>query len=120
MKDEVRKMKGITYINGKLNIDGETGDKSAQIQLSSIKQYLDTVGIEQVTLNPYQIHSHYTLLHALHHDLHKKNETYDYLITYSSDATASFKHLYPERWEQIRQYFHEIVEIQNANIEQIG
>ncbi|WP_108670232.1 hypothetical protein [Peribacillus acanthi] len=113
-------MKGITYINGKLPINGESGEKSVEIQLSSIQQYIHAYGIEQVTINPYQIHSHYTLLHALHHDLHKKNKTYDYLITYSSDATASFKQLYPERWGQISQYFHEIVEIQDATIEKLG
>ncbi|WP_163102113.1 hypothetical protein [Peribacillus alkalitolerans] len=116
----MRKMNGITYINGKLNIDGELGDKSVQIQLNSIQKYIDVFGIEQVTINPYQIHSHYTLLHALHHDLHKKDQTYDYLITYSSNATASFKQLYPERWEQIRQYFQEVIEIEDASIEQLG
>jgi hypothetical protein len=67
--------------------------------------------IQVFPLNPYQLHSHYTVLHALLYDLKTTGTQLDCFTFYSQTVLDDFIYSYPARWLLIKSYFHTMMPV---------
>jgi hypothetical protein len=102
-------MKGIYFINDRINLNGLSKEESFKLQEQTILPFLQKYKIEVVKLNPYQLYDYYTIPHALLHDLKKHRNYLDCFIQYSPQVMEEFINSYPARWFILKSFFKEIV-----------
>ncbi|WP_059171983.1 hypothetical protein [Bacillus sp. FJAT-27445] len=104
-------MKGIYFINTRISFDGITLEDSIRTQEEEILRFIRNENIETIKLNPYQVYTQYTILHALFYDLKQSGTVVDYLIIYSKKVVEDFIYSYPARWILLKSYFSGIISI---------
>ena len=102
-------MQGIYFINDRMTLYDFSREASFQLQENALKDFINENHVQPVQLNPYQIYSHYTILHALLYDLKKSNVLLDCFIYYSNAVIDEFIYLYPELWILITSYFDNVI-----------
>ncbi|RSD29314.1 hypothetical protein [Mesobacillus subterraneus] len=102
-------MQGIYFINEQIHINGLSLDESSVFQQAALKEYMEERGITPVKLNPYQLHQHYTIPHALLYDLRLHKRQVDCLMMYSNESIEDFATTYPARWLILKSYFDRIM-----------
>lgn len=102
-------MDGIILINPNYVIHKASIQESFIIQKTLIQKYAEDNNLQQVVLNPNQIHTFYTIPHALLDDLRNKNENVlDFLLLYSLNTQNRFIGMYPEKWLAIVRFFRNV------------
>ena len=109
-------MKGIYLINDRISINGLSKEESFKLQEQTILPYILEHKIQVVKLNPHQIYEHYTIPHALLHDLKKHRPYLDCFIQYSPLVMEDFIHSYPARWFILKSFFNEIITIEEKDL----
>lgn len=104
-------MRGIYFINEQIKINGLSKTESYQLQEQSLLNWIKTNEIQPVKLNPHQLNTHYTILHALLYDLKAANFQLDCFCFYSNEVLDDFITTYPARWLMIKSYFDRIIPV---------
>ena len=104
-------MKGIYFINDKIQLNGLPMQESFQLQEEALVEFLNLHDIQIVAINPDQLNSYYTILHALLYDLKETGIQFDCLACYSQAALDDFINTYPARWLILKSYFENILPI---------
>ena len=108
-------MKGIILINPRYSINDLNLSDSFAIQKVLTEKFMTNQNIAQVTLNPNQIYPYYTTPHVLLHHLQKEKACpLDYLVLYSLDTVEQFIETYPEKWEELCNFFVHITTIMDS------
>ncbi|OIK08698.1 hypothetical protein [Bacillus sp. MUM 13] len=103
-------MRGLSLINPNCSHSTATKEEFFDIQKILTAAYIKENCIKEFKLNPYQVYSYYTIPHALLYDFQKSGiNSLDILVIYSFSVIERFTELYPEKWEQLKQCFGEIV-----------
>ncbi|AIM14883.1 MULTISPECIES: hypothetical protein [Neobacillus] len=108
-------MKGIYFINDRIQLNGLSIEESIALQENSIKQYMTSRKIQSVKLNPYQLNDYYTIPHALLYDLKKDKMIFDCFIYYSEQVMEKFIYTYPAKWLILKSFFKEMISIEKQN-----
>lgn len=104
-------MKGVYFINDQIQLNGLSKEKSLLLQKQSLKNVIKTNEIQVFPLNPYQLNSHYTILHALLYDLKSVGAQMDCFVFYSQTVLEDFIYSYPARWLLIKSYFDTMIPV---------
>ena len=104
-------MNGILFINNRIELNGLSREESFHLQKESLIHYIGQHHIKAVTLDPFQLNSHYTILHALYYDLKGTSEPIDCLACYSPAVLDDFINTYPARWLIIKSYFGRVLPV---------
>jgi hypothetical protein len=104
-------LKGIYFINDRVELDGLSREESFQLQKQALIEFMEQQQIEPVVLNPCQLNSHYTIPHALFYDLKDSGKQLDCLAFYSPAVLDDFITTYPARWLLIRSYFDQVLAV---------
>ncbi|MBY0124169.1 hypothetical protein [Bacillus sp. S/N-304-OC-R1] len=98
-------MKAITFINEgiyrKVGIMGHCQ--------KAVQSFIDANQFQTIKLNPYQLHFHYTIPHALLFDLQQAKANFDYLVMYSNNDMQEFIYMYPAKWLILKSYFSKVI-----------
>jgi hypothetical protein len=105
-------MKGIYFINERISLNGLSRDESFALQERTIKKFLQEQKIQVVKLNPYQLHAHYSIPHALLYDLKKEKIHLDCLVSYSPQVLDDFIYSYPAKWLILKSFFKEVITVE--------
>ncbi|WP_051405069.1 hypothetical protein [Bacillus cihuensis] len=108
-------MNGIILINPNYAINDTSRQESFIIQKTLLSKYAEENNLQYTILNPYQIHSFYTIPHALLYDLNNMKEgVLDCLLLYSMNTQSRFIGMYPEKWLAIVSFFRNIYTIKGG------
>jgi hypothetical protein len=107
-------MNGIYLINEKVKLNGLTPQESIQLQKEALLAYIREQKIKVTKLNPYQLHDHYTVPHALYYDLKSKRKQLDCLIMYSPQIIEDYITTYPARWLMLKSFFDKVIMVQQC------
>lgn len=105
-------MDGIYFINEKITLKGLSKKQSFDLQKETLLAYMRSRKISIIKLNPYQLHEHYTVPHALYYDLKKEKLRLDFLVIYSPDVIEDYVKTYPARWLMLKSFFKEVVTVE--------
>lgn len=108
-------MQGIILINPRYSINDLNLSDSFAIQKVLTEKFMTNQNISQITLNPNQIYPYYTIPHVLLYHLQREKPKLDYLVLYSLDTVERFIEIYPEKWEELCNYFLHITSIMDIN-----
>jgi hypothetical protein len=108
---------GIYFINDKIQLNGLSREESFHLQEQALLPFIGDKKIQIVTLNQHQLNSHYTILHALLHDLKKQRVSLDCLVYYCPCVLEDFTRSYPARWLILKSYFHHLLPVQPSGQE---
>lgn len=98
-------LKAVTFINEDIyRKAGEIGHCRKAVQ-----SFIDVNHFQTIKLNPYQLHFHYTIPHALLFDLQQAKANIDYLVMYSNKDMHEFIYMYPAKWLLLKSYFSEVL-----------
>jgi hypothetical protein len=117
MKEKIM-MRGIILINPKYSINDLNLSDSFAIQKILTEKFITDQNISQITLNRNQIYPYYTIPHVLLYHLQKETEQFfplEYLVLYSMDTMEQFIESYPEKWEELCNYFLHVITIVNMD-----
>jgi hypothetical protein len=98
-------MKGVYFINDRIRLNGLSKEESFMLQKQLLMNVIKNNDIQIFTLNPYQVNSHYTVLHALLYDLKAVGIQLDCFAFYSQTVLEDFIYSYPAHWLLIKSYF---------------
>ncbi|MDP4103752.1 MAG: hypothetical protein Q8935_02270 [Bacillota bacterium] len=105
-------MNGIYLINEKVKLNGLTLQESIQLQKEALMAYIQEQKIKVTKLNPYQLHDHYSIPHALYYDLKSKRKQLDCLMIYSPQIIEDYMTTYPARWLMLKSFFDRVIMVQ--------
>jgi hypothetical protein len=106
-------MKGVYFINEHIQLNGLSKEESFMLQEQSLMKIIKNNDIQVFPLNPYQLNSHYTILHALLYDLKTIGTQLDCFTFYSQTVLDDFIYSYPARWLLIKSYFDTMLPVIN-------
>lgn len=98
-------MKAVTFINEDLY---RKAGKMGHCQ-NAVQSFIDANQFQTIKLNPYQLHCHYTIPHALLFDLQQAKTHIDYLVLYSNNDMQEFIYMYPAKWLLLKSYFSKVI-----------
>lgn len=105
-------MNGIYLINERVKLNGLTLQESIQLQKEALMAYIQEQKIKVTKLNPYQLHDHYSIPHALYYDLKSKRKQLDCLMIYSPQIIEDYMTTYPARWLMLKSFFDRVIMVQ--------
>jgi hypothetical protein len=105
-------MNGIYLINEKVKLNGLTLQDSIQLKKEALMAYIQEQKIKVTKLNPYQLHDHYSIPHALYYDLKSKRKQLDCLMIYSPQIIEDYMTTYPARWLMLKSFFDRVIMVQ--------
>ncbi|KAB2338895.1 hypothetical protein F7731_04940 [Cytobacillus depressus] len=83
--------------------------KTEKKSQDDVLSYMKENHIQNVKLNPYQIHDYYTNPHALLYDLKQTKAELDCFIIPSRTEIEEFIHMYPAKWLLLKSYFKNVL-----------
>lgn len=107
-------MDGIYLINEKIKFNGLSLEDSVKLQKETLTAYIQDQQIKVTKLNPYQLHDHYTIPHALYFDLKMKRKQLDCLIMYSPKIIEDYIASYPARWLMLKSFFNKVIMVEQC------
>jgi hypothetical protein len=107
-------MNGIYLINEKVKLNGLTLQESIELQKEALSTYIQKQKIKVTKLNPYQLHDHYAIPHALYYDLKSKRKQLDCLMMYSPQIIEDYITTYPARWLMLKSFFDKVIMVQQC------
>ncbi|WP_051348415.1 hypothetical protein [Peribacillus kribbensis] len=105
-------VEGLYFINNRIELEERNRQRSIEIQIKSTRQYISTHSLHIITINPYQLHDYYTILHALLFDLQNKDLYCDFLLIHSQGVIEDFIFHYPEYWRKLSTRFNRLISVQ--------
>lgn len=109
---EGKEVKGIYFINEKINLKGLSEEESFALQKKALSSYIHSRKIHIIKLNPFQLYEHYAVPHALFYDLKKEKIHLDLLLMYSLEAVKDYSTAYPARWLMLKSFFENVMTVE--------
>ena len=115
-KKQVYQLRGIVLLNPNFTIGNLHKSESLAIQKIATERFIQEHGISHVILNPLQLYPYYTIPHVLLYNLRSKQAgQLDCLVLYSLETVERFIQIYPEKWLELSDYFHDIFSVSDQS-----